>query len=103
MSMQIVTAGYDNLYRCQPWGERAADLAPLTKYSSLAEWTQAFGAVGLPDSGSAESMVIFFWQLRPLSPEVRLGFRSEGSRLDVESSGRTFDLGSGQSVLPTAW
>ena len=49
MSMQIVTAGYDNLYRCQPWGE-LTDLAPLTKYSSLAEWTQAFGVVGLPDS-----------------------------------------------------
>ena len=49
MSMQIVTAGYDNLYRCQPWSE-LTELAPLTKYSSLAEWTQAFGAVGLPDS-----------------------------------------------------
>ena len=45
MSTQIVTAGYDNLHKCQPWGEHKG-LAPLTKNSSLAEWQQAFTVVG---------------------------------------------------------
>ena len=49
MSMQIVTAGYDNLHRCQPWCEREGH-APLTKQSSLDDWKQAFDVVGLPDS-----------------------------------------------------